>query len=40
MKCTLVGSRYFGAAVFEALMKDGVAEIVQVVAPANDDRRW
>jgi len=38
MKCTLVGSRYFGAAVFEALMKDGVAEIVQVVAPANDDR--
>ena len=38
MKCTLVGSRYFGAAVFGALMKDGVGEIVQVVAPASDDR--
>src|SRR4051794_25620362 len=38
MKCTLVGSRYFGAAVFEALMKDGAAQIAQVVAPASDDR--
>lgn len=38
MKCTLVGSRYFGAAVFEALMKDGAAEIAGVVAPASDDR--
>jgi glycine cleavage system regulatory protein/folate-dependent phosphoribosylglycinamide formyltransferase PurN len=38
MKCTLVGSRYFGAAVFQALMKDGVAQIAQVVAPATDDR--
>ena len=37
MKLTLVGSRYFGATVFEALVKDGV-EIVQVVAPAADDR--
>ena len=37
MKCTLVGSRYFGAMVFEALAKDGV-DIVQVVAPAADDR--
>ena len=38
MKCTLVGSRYFGGAVFQALMKDGAAEIAQVVAPAADDR--
>jgi glycine cleavage system regulatory protein len=37
MKCTLVGSRYFGALVFDALTKDGV-EILQVVAPASDDR--
>ena len=37
MKCTLVGSRYFGAMVFEALRKDGVA-IAAVVAPASDDR--
>ena len=37
MKCTLVGSRYFGATVFEALRKDGV-DIAQVVAPAADDR--
>lgn len=37
MKCTLVGSRFFGATVFEALRKDG-AEIVRVVAPAADDR--
>ena len=37
MKCTLVGSRYFGAMVFEALRKDGV-EIVRVVAPEADDR--
>ena len=37
MKCTLVGSRYFGASVFEALTKDGVA-IAQVIAPAADDR--
>jgi methionyl-tRNA formyltransferase len=37
MKCTLVGSRYFGATVFEALRQDG-AEIAQVVVPAPDDR--
>jgi glycine cleavage system regulatory protein/folate-dependent phosphoribosylglycinamide formyltransferase PurN len=37
MKCTLVGSRYFGATVFDSLMKDGV-EIAQVVVPAADDR--
>jgi len=37
MKCTLVGSRYFGALVFDALVKDGV-DVVQVVAPAADDR--
>ena len=37
MNLTLVGSRYFGGAVLEALVKDG-ATIVQVVAPAADDR--
>src|SRR5258707_7106112 len=37
MKCTLVGSRFFGATVFEALRKDGT-EIARVVAPAADDR--
>jgi methionyl-tRNA formyltransferase len=37
MKCTLVGSRYFGALVFEALRKDGVA-FAGVVAPTDDDR--
>ncbi|HVL55643.1 MAG TPA: formyltransferase family protein [Burkholderiaceae bacterium] len=37
MKVTVVGSRYFGAAVFDALRRDGV-EIAQVVAPAEDDR--
>ncbi|MGE5666815.1 MAG: formyl transferase, partial [Betaproteobacteria bacterium] len=37
MKITLVGSRYFGATVFEALRKDGT-DIVRVVAPAADDR--
>ena len=37
MKCTLVGSRYFGATVFDALRKDA-CEIVGVVAPAADDR--
>ncbi|MFO1314412.1 MAG: ACT domain-containing protein [Burkholderiales bacterium] len=37
MKCTLVGSRYFGATVFDALRRDG-AEIARVVAPAADDR--
>lgn len=37
MRCTLVGSRYFGAMVFEALRKDGL-EVARVVAPAADDR--
>jgi methionyl-tRNA formyltransferase len=37
MKVTLVGSRYFGALVFEALRKDGV-EFAGVVAPVADDR--
>src|SRR5438093_11455867 len=37
MKFTLVGSRFFGAKVFEALQADG-AEIARVVAPAADDR--
>ncbi|HEV3240325.1 MAG TPA: formyltransferase family protein [Casimicrobiaceae bacterium] len=37
MKCTLVGSRFFGATVFEVLRNDG-AEIARVVAPAADDR--
>jgi glycine cleavage system regulatory protein len=37
MLVTLVGSRYFGATVFETLRKDG-AQIVQVIAPAADDR--
>jgi methionyl-tRNA formyltransferase len=37
VKCTLVGSRYFGAMVFEALRADNVA-VVAVVAPVADDR--
>jgi glycine cleavage system regulatory protein len=37
MKCTIVGSRYFGALVFETLRKDGV-EFAGAVAPAADDR--
>jgi glycine cleavage system regulatory protein len=37
MKCTLVGSRFFGAKVFEVLRAGG-AEIARVVAPAGDDR--
>jgi methionyl-tRNA formyltransferase len=37
MQCTLVGSRYFGAMVFNALLADD-AEIVEVIAPAADDR--
>ena len=37
MRCTLVGSRFFGAKVFEVLCADG-AEIARVVAPASDDR--
>ena len=37
MKVTLVGSRYFGAIVFEALRKGGT-DVVRVVVPAVDDR--
>jgi glycine cleavage system regulatory protein/folate-dependent phosphoribosylglycinamide formyltransferase PurN len=37
MNVTLVGSRFFGGAVLDALVKDGAA-IVRVVAPAADDR--
>jgi methionyl-tRNA formyltransferase len=37
MKCTIVGSRYFGALVLEAFLADGI-EIAGVVAPAADDR--
>ncbi|HUH92530.1 MAG TPA: formyltransferase family protein [Casimicrobiaceae bacterium] len=37
MKCTLAGSRYFGAKVFELLRADGT-DIGAVVAPAEDDR--
>ncbi len=38
MKCALVGSRYFGASVFEALRKEAGVVITRVVAPAADDR--
>lgn len=38
MKCALVGSRYFGAQVFESLRKEDGVEITSVVAPAADDR--
>ena len=37
MKCTLAGSRFFGAKVFELLRADGT-DIAGVVAPAADDR--
>jgi glycine cleavage system regulatory protein/folate-dependent phosphoribosylglycinamide formyltransferase PurN len=37
MKVTLVGSRYFGAMVFQALKKDGV-DVAAVVTLADDDR--
>ena len=38
MKCALVGSRYFGASVFEALRKEEGIEFTSVVAPTADDR--
>ena len=38
MKCTLVGSRYFGASVFEALRKENGIEFLNVVVTADDDR--
>lgn len=37
MRCTVIGSRYFGAAVLANLLEDGM-EVVRVVAPAADDR--
>lgn len=37
MKLTLVGSRYFGATVLQALLGGGV-DVIRVVAPAIDDR--
>ncbi|MCW5632578.1 MAG: formyl transferase [Rubrivivax sp.] len=37
-KVTVVGSRYFGALVFEALRKETGVQIAAVVAPAADDR--
>ncbi len=38
MKCALVGSRYFGASVFETLRKEEGITFTSVVAPAADDR--
>jgi len=38
MKLALVGSRYFGASVFEALRREPGVEFSSVVAPAADDR--
>jgi glycine cleavage system regulatory protein len=38
MKCALIGSRYFGASVFEALRKEEGIEFSSIVAPAADDR--
>ena len=38
MKCALVGSRYFGASVFETLRKEEGIEFTSVVVPAADDR--
>jgi methionyl-tRNA formyltransferase len=38
MKCAMVGSRYFGASVFETLRKEEGIEFTSVVAPAEDDR--
>jgi methionyl-tRNA formyltransferase len=37
VKLTLVGSRFFGAAALERLLKEGV-EIARVIVPAADDR--
>jgi len=37
MKITLVGSRYFGATAFAAILKEGIT-IARVVVPAADDR--
>ncbi|HEY8709992.1 MAG TPA: formyltransferase family protein, partial [Burkholderiaceae bacterium] len=38
MKCVLVGSRFFGATVFEALRKEDGVEFAGIVVPAADDR--
>ena len=38
MKCVLVGSRFFGATVFESLRKEEGVVIANVVTPAADDR--
>jgi methionyl-tRNA formyltransferase len=38
MKCALVGSRYFGAQVFETLRQEEGLVFTSVVAPAADDR--
>ncbi|MDB5775759.1 MAG: formyl transferase, partial [Herbaspirillum sp.] len=38
MKCAMVGSRFFGASVFETLRKEEGIEFTSVVAPAEDDR--
>lgn len=38
LKCALVGSRFFGASVFEALRKEEGIEFTSIVAPAADDR--
>ncbi|WP_077034324.1 ACT domain-containing protein [Pelomonas sp. KK5] len=38
MKCALVGSRFFGASVLQALRQEPEIEITSVVAPAADDR--
>lgn len=38
MKCALVGSRFFGASVFEALRKEDGIEFTCVVTIAEDDR--
>jgi glycine cleavage system regulatory protein len=38
MKCALVGSRYFGATVFEALRKEEGVVFSSIVVPAADDR--
>jgi glycine cleavage system regulatory protein len=38
MNCALVGSRFFGATVFEALRREAGVVFTCVVAPAEDDR--
>jgi len=38
MNCALVGSRFFGASMFEALPKEEGIVFTSVVAPAADDR--